>query len=70
MFSVMHSIVQSQAVQFCAMLFIFLVLPPLAQSCQLKMNNLVQFFKNLCEVHWNNVTKKKIGIIIASTDIF
>lgn len=51
MFSVMHSIVQSQAVQFCAMLFIFLVLPPLAQSCQLKMNNLVQFFKNLCEVH-------------------
>lgn len=70
MFSVMHSIVQSQAVQFCAMLFIFLVLPPLAQSCQLKMNNLVQFFKNLCEVHWNNVTKKKNGIIIASTDIF
>lgn len=70
MFNVMHSIVQSQAVQFCAMLFIFLVLPPLAQSCQLKMNNLVQFFKNPCEVHWNNDNNKKNGIIIASTDIF
>lgn len=70
MFSVMHSIVQSQAVQFCAMLFIFLVLPPLAQSCQLKMNNLVQFFKTCVKYIEIMLLKKKNGIIIASTDIF
>lgn len=42
----------------------FLVLPPFAQSCQLKMNNLVQFFKNLCEVHWNNDNKKKLDLLL------